>query len=292
MVLLAIPLAMLGARLRQRAWLDVLVFTPLAVPPLLLGIGLIRTWNHPGLDAVYLGMGVVLIAMVGRYLAFAYLPIGGAIERLDLETQVAGEAKTFRLTVAPLPGEDVQTFEQDLPGQNTVGFNTTTISNLPIEVCMTINDSWGVNDGDENHKSASHLIRTLVRAASVGANYLLNVGPTALGEILPIHAERLRAVGKWLSIHGDSVYGTRAGAILATVSDVAARVGAHTRFMGINAMASSHHGCARSATGMVSSASSTISRSCDSERLAPPCTIPPAMDATHIMTSTTATQSS
>ena len=113
----------------------------------------------------------------------------------------------------PLPGEDVQGFEQDLPGQNTAGFNTTTLSKLPMEVCMTINDSWGVNDGDENHKSSGHLIRTLVKSASVGANYLLNIGPTALGEILPVHAERLRAVGQWLSVHGASIYGTRAGVI-------------------------------------------------------------------------------
>ena len=113
----------------------------------------------------------------------------------------------------PLPGEDVQGIEQDLPGQNTAGFNTTTISRLPLEVCMTINDNWGVNDQDENHKSSRHLIRTLVRTASAGANYLLNVGPTALGEILPVHAERLRAIGKWLTVHGESIYGTRAGVI-------------------------------------------------------------------------------
>ena len=115
--------------------------------------------------------------------------------------------------VEPLPGEDVQGFEQDLPGQNTAGFNTTTIANLPMEVCMTINDSWGVSEQDENHKSAQQLIRTLVHSASMGANYLLNVGPTALGEILPVHAERLRAMGRWLSVYGDSIYGTRAGLI-------------------------------------------------------------------------------
>lgn len=113
----------------------------------------------------------------------------------------------------PIPGEDVQGFEQDLPGQNTASFNTTKIFGLPMEVCMTINDSWGVNDQDENHKSTRQLIRTLVRASSVGANYLLNVGPTALGEILPIHAERLREVGEWLAVHGESVYGTQAGVI-------------------------------------------------------------------------------
>jgi alpha-L-fucosidase len=113
----------------------------------------------------------------------------------------------------PLPGEDVQGFEQDLPGQNTASFNTTKIFGLPMEVCMTINDNWGVNAQDDNHKSTQQLIRTLVRAASAGANYLLNVGPTALGEILPLQAERLRAVGKWLAVHGDSIYGTQAGII-------------------------------------------------------------------------------
>ena len=114
----------------------------------------------------------------------------------------------------PLPGEDVQGFEQDLPGQNTATFNTTEMFGLPMEVCMTINDNWGVNEQDKNHKSTGQLVRTLVRAASAGANYLLNVGPTALGEILPTHAERLRAVGQWLTLYGESIYGTRAGRMM------------------------------------------------------------------------------
>jgi len=113
----------------------------------------------------------------------------------------------------PLPGEDIQGFEQDLPGLNTAGFNTTTITELPLEVCMTINDHWGFSANDHNSKSTENLVRLLVRSASVGGNYLLNVGPTALGEIVPTHAERLRGVGKWLQTNGESVYGTRAGVI-------------------------------------------------------------------------------
>jgi alpha-L-fucosidase len=113
----------------------------------------------------------------------------------------------------PIPGEDIQGFEQDLPGENTAGFNTTEIYNLPIEVCMTINDNWGVHHADENHKSVRRLLHILVKAASMGGNYLLNVGPTAEGEILPVHADRLRKIGAWLKRHGEAIYSTRAGVI-------------------------------------------------------------------------------
>jgi len=113
----------------------------------------------------------------------------------------------------PLPGEDIQGFEQDLPGQNTVGFNTTQTFDMPLEVCMTINDNWGIHKMDENHKSVRRLIHILARSASRGANYLLNVGPTAEGEILPVHASRLKGVGDWLLRNGEAIYSTRAGTI-------------------------------------------------------------------------------
>lgn len=114
----------------------------------------------------------------------------------------------------PLPGEDVQGFEQDLPGENSVGFNETNIFDMPIEVCMTINDHWGYHSGDDNHKSTRTLLNKLVRSAALGGNYLLNVGPTALGEILPVHAQRLREVGQWLAKNGESIYTTSKGAFM------------------------------------------------------------------------------
>jgi alpha-L-fucosidase len=114
----------------------------------------------------------------------------------------------------PMPGEDVQTFEQDLPGANTTGFRKDAgVSDLPLETSLTMNGAWGFNITDRNFKSTRELIGTLVRAAGHGANLLLNVGPRPDGTIQPESVERLRAIGQWLSTYGASIYGTRAGPV-------------------------------------------------------------------------------
>jgi len=113
--------------------------------------------------------------------------------------------------VQPFPGEDFQIFEQDLPGENVAGFNLAKTSTLPLETCLTINNSWGYNSLDEDHKSPKELIRYLVKTSGLGANLLLNVGPMPNGKILPEHVERLRAIGEWLKGHDEAIYGTRKG---------------------------------------------------------------------------------
>jgi alpha-L-fucosidase len=114
---------------------------------------------------------------------------------------------------APKPGEDVQTFEQDLPGANTAGFNTTTIGGLPLETSMTMNDSWGFNITDTHWKSVDQLIDKLVGAAGRDANLLLNIGPRPDGTIQPEAVERLKAIGAWMKTYGTAIYDTRGGPI-------------------------------------------------------------------------------
>jgi alpha-L-fucosidase len=113
----------------------------------------------------------------------------------------------------PMPGEDAQTFEQDLPGENTSGFNTAEIGALPLETSLTMNGSWGFNITDTDFKTVPELIGYLVRAAGVGANLLLNVGPRPDGTLQPEAVTRLQALGDWLETYGPSVYGTRAGPV-------------------------------------------------------------------------------
>ena len=114
----------------------------------------------------------------------------------------------------PRPGEDVQTFERDLPGQNTAGFNTKYVAtDIPLESSDTLNGSWGFNIGDSEYKSVAEIERRLIRAAGNNSNLLLNIGPYPNGEIDPQFVTRLQAVGEWLSKYGDSIYGTRGGPI-------------------------------------------------------------------------------
>ncbi len=159
----------------------------------------------------------------------AYFAAGGSFEYEQLydmiHTLQPGAVVLNNRHSDPLPGEDIQGFEQDLPGANTAGFNVGAVSDLPKEVCMTINGSWGYNPTDHNHKSSRHLVHVLARSASAGANFLLNVGPTPTGEIYPLHAKRLQEVGDWLRTNGASIYGTRTGAIPPTAETVSTQRG-------------------------------------------------------------------
>jgi alpha-L-fucosidase len=116
--------------------------------------------------------------------------------------------------VAPFPGEDFQMFEQDLPGENKAGMSPAAVAErLPLETCLTMNESWGYNANDKNFKSPEEIIHVLLGAAGRGANLLLNVGPGPDGTIGPEFTGRLREVGRWLENNGAAVYGTRRGPI-------------------------------------------------------------------------------
>ena len=116
--------------------------------------------------------------------------------------------------ITPIPGEDFQMFERDLPGENTMGFNQTgTISELPLEMCETMNGSWGFNLQDKNYKSSKQLIQTMVKAAGYGANFLLNTGPMPNGKIQTENIDTLMVMGNWLERYGETIYDTRKGPI-------------------------------------------------------------------------------
>jgi alpha-L-fucosidase len=114
--------------------------------------------------------------------------------------------------LAPFPGEDYQTFERDLPGENTgAGYSADAkVSQaLPLEMSDIMGNSWGYVTNDTIDRSTKELIHLLVKSAGLGANFLLNIGPTPEGEVRPSHRQRLLEIGNWMNTYGETIYGTR-----------------------------------------------------------------------------------
>lgn len=116
--------------------------------------------------------------------------------------------------IQPIPGEDIQTFERDLPGENKGGYSAgVKVSQLPLESCATMAKSWGFNLNDKKYKTTKQLIHFLVNAAGKNGNLLLNVGPMPNGEIQPEFIQTLKEVGEWTTKYGETIYGTRGNVI-------------------------------------------------------------------------------
>ncbi|HMB89509.1 MAG TPA: alpha-L-fucosidase [Rhodothermales bacterium] len=84
-----------------------------------------------------------------------------------------------------------------------------TRSTFDWESCMTMNDTWGYKSYDDNWKSAETLLHNLIDIVAKGGNYLLNVGPTAEGNIPQPSLARLAEMGAWMRVHGEALYGSR-----------------------------------------------------------------------------------
>ncbi len=87
---------------------------------------------------------------------------------------------------------------------------------LPREIknfAWQVDDPIGSKFGFVNeivYKDSALLVRRLIDTVSMGGNYLLNISPKADGTIPQEQQDRLLAIGKWLSINGEAIYGTHA----------------------------------------------------------------------------------
>lgn len=86
----------------------------------------------------------------------------------------------------------------------------TGIPDLDWEVCHTMNESFGFSFHDQNWKTTEQTVHLLIDIVSKGGNLLLNVGPTADGDIPPQAIELLEGVGEWMNDYSEAIYGTTA----------------------------------------------------------------------------------
>ena len=98
---------------------------------------------------------------------------------------------------------DSVTFEQDRPTpMDREGME----KYIAAEMCYTLNNHWGIGHLDLEYKSPKELIEALCDCRRVGANYLLNIGPTAQGGVDPYQGELMKIIGKWMNIYGEAIY--------------------------------------------------------------------------------------
>lgn len=94
---------------------------------------------------------------------------------------------------------------------HVVEYSAEESSTLKWEACRGLGYSFGYNrqEDDGDYLSPTELIHLFVDVVARGGNLLLNVGPTATGEIPWAQGRRLTALGQWLTTNGDAIYGSR-----------------------------------------------------------------------------------
>ena len=80
----------------------------------------------------------------------------------------------------------------------------------PWETCMTICNQWAWKPND-SMKTLKQCIQTLAKTAGGNGNLLFNVGPMLDGRMEMRQVKRLKEMGDWLKIYGESIYGTKGG---------------------------------------------------------------------------------
>lgn len=98
---------------------------------------------------------------------------------------------------------DFKTYENKFP---------TSVQSQPWEYCWNLGAFWGYNPrnySEKNLGTPERYIETLVHVASLGGNYLLNVGPDSTGKFHPMAVDYLEKIGKWVSANEECVRRTQ-----------------------------------------------------------------------------------
>ena len=81
---------------------------------------------------------------------------------------------------------------------------------FPWQSPATVAHSWGFHALEDQWKSTTTLLHSLINNVSLNGNFMLNIGPRANGYVPYEISQRLREMGDWLAVNGESVYGSQA----------------------------------------------------------------------------------
>lgn len=110
-----------------------------------------------------------------------------------------------RLDLADVPA-DIHTPEQYQPTE------WVKVDGKPVvwEACQTLSGSWGYHRDESSWKSPEQLVRMLINTVACGGNLLMNVGPTARGNLDDRALAALQVYADWIRLHDRAIYGCTA----------------------------------------------------------------------------------
>jgi alpha-L-fucosidase len=97
------------------------------------------------------------------------------------------------------PHENIITPEQEIPPWPM---------KHPWEACLTLGHGWSYRPNDA-YKPTARVLESLIDIVSKGGNCLLNVGVAPDGHFPDEARERLAEIGRWLSVNGEAIYGSK-----------------------------------------------------------------------------------
>ncbi len=125
------------------------------------------------------------------------------IRKHQPEAMIINNTSTKALGKTGHPEIDSVTYEQGIPGPLD---RTDMPRYITGEMCQTMNHHWGIAVDDYAYLSPADLIKQLSACRRVGANFLLNIGPTAGGGVPDYEGACLRKAGGWVHLHAKALY--------------------------------------------------------------------------------------
>jgi len=139
---------------------------------------------------------------IGFFEEMKYFEAGGPWDlagACDLIHQLQPDAVIVNNShVLPLPGEDYQIWELDMPGESRSHVNTKEIGDCPTATWWNLNSGWGYEPRKHCVKRPEVIVEALRKALAMDAFYWLNVGPRPFGDIHPEEQQALRAIGRYI----------------------------------------------------------------------------------------------